>query len=91
MRRQARERQKKREDKRPILKRPSAALLQSFRGQHGEKMVCVGRSFQGNRDPQEGQQPFRPKPIGVGDHTTSLRRLLVGAVQVCSLYILYIR
>ena len=40
MRRRARERQEKRED-RPILKRLRATLLQSFRGLHGEKMVCV--------------------------------------------------
>ena len=41
MRRRARERPEKREDKRPIVKRLRAALLQSFRGLHGEKMVCV--------------------------------------------------
>ena len=41
MRRRTRERQKKREDRRPILKKLRAALLRSFRGQHGEKLVCV--------------------------------------------------
>ena len=41
MRRRARERQEKREDKLPILKKLRAALPRSFRGQHGEKMVCV--------------------------------------------------
>ena len=41
MRRRARERQEKREDRRPILKRLSAALLWSFRGQQDKKMVCV--------------------------------------------------
>ena len=40
MRRQAKERQEKRED-RPILKRLHATLLRPFRGLHGEKMVCV--------------------------------------------------
>ena len=40
MRRRARERQEKRED-RAILKRLCATLLRSFRGPHGEKMVCV--------------------------------------------------
>ena len=40
MRRLARERQEKRED-RPILKRLRATLLRSFRGLHGEKIVCV--------------------------------------------------
>ena len=57
MRRQARERQEKRED-RPILKRLRATLLQSFRGLHGEKMLCVRGSDRGNWDPREGQQPF---------------------------------
>ena len=40
MRRRARERQEKRKD-RPILKRLRATLLRSFRGFHGEKMVCI--------------------------------------------------
>ena len=40
MRRRARERQENRED-RLILKRLRATLLRSFRGLHGEKMVCV--------------------------------------------------
>ena len=40
MNRCARERQGKRED-RTILKRLCATLLRSFRGLHGEKMVCV--------------------------------------------------
>ena len=38
-RRRARERQEKRKDRRPILKKLCAALLRSFRGQHSEKMV----------------------------------------------------
>ena len=41
MRRRARERQEKRED-RPILKRLRATLLRLFRRLHGEKMVCMG-------------------------------------------------
>ena len=40
MRRHSRERKKERE-KRPILKRLRATLLRSFRGLHGEIMVCV--------------------------------------------------
>ena len=76
-RRRARERQEKRKKKnrRLILKKLCAALLRSFRGQHGEKKG----SAWGNWDPQEGQQPFRPNPNGVGDRTTTLRRLLIGA------------
>ena len=40
------------------------------------KNSCCARN---NSDPREGQQPFQPNPNGVGDRTTSLRRLLVGA------------
>ena len=41
MRRRAGERQEKREDRPPISKKLPVALLRSFRGQHGEKMVCA--------------------------------------------------
>ena len=67
---------KKRGNRQPILKKLCAALLQSFREQHSEKMKGSAR---GNWDPREGQQPFRPSPNGVGDHITTLRRLLIGA------------
>ena len=79
-RRRAREGHEKRksENRRPILKKPCAALLRSFRGQHSEKMKG---SAQGNLDPREGQQPFQPNPNGAGDRTTTLRRLLVGAAE----------
>ena len=40
MRRRARERQEKREN-RSVLKRLRATLLRLFKGLHGEKMVCV--------------------------------------------------
>ena len=40
-RRRERERQEKGEDRQPILKKLCAAPLRTFRGQHGEKMVCV--------------------------------------------------
>ena len=40
MRRRAREKRAKREDRRLIFKKLHAVLLWSFRGQHGEKMVC---------------------------------------------------
>ena len=91
MRRRERERQEKRED-RPNLKRLRATLLRLFKGLHGEKKVCEG-SARGNWDPRKGQQPFQPNSNGVGYRTTTLRRLLSGAVQFCPLYmyILYIR
>ena len=41
MRRRARVKQEKGEDRQQILKKLHAAFLQSFRGQHDEKMVRV--------------------------------------------------
>ena len=70
--------EKKRENKRPILEKLCAALLRSFRGQHSEEMKGSAR---GNWNPWKVQQPFRPNPNGVGDRTTTLRRLLIGAVE----------
>ena len=64
------------------MKKLCAALLRSFRGQHSEKMKGSAR---GNWDPREVQQPFRPNPNGVGDRTTTLRRLLIGAVEMTHL------
>ena len=58
------------------LKKLYAALQRSFRGQHSKK---IKGSARGNWDPREGQQPFRPNQNGVGDRTTTLRRLLIGA------------
>ena len=37
------------------------------------------RSAQDNLNSRKGQQPFRLTPNGVGDRTTRLRRLLIGA------------
>ena len=55
-RRRAREEQEKRENRRPILQKLCAALLQSFMGHHGEK---IKGSVRGNLDPTESQQPFQ--------------------------------
>ena len=68
--------ERERKNRRPILKKLCAALLRSFRGQHSEKMKGSAR---GKWDPREVQQPFRPNPYGVGERTTTLRRLLIGA------------
>ena len=68
-----------------FLKKLCAALLRSFRGQHSEKMKGSAR---GNWDPREGQQPFRPNPNGVGDRTTTLGRLLIGADCQSSILVL---
>ena len=84
MRRRARERQDKRED-RPILKRLRAILLRSIKGAARRKNGLCEGSARGNWDPREGQQPFRTNPNEVGDRTNTLRRLLIGVVQFCSL------
>ena len=80
IRRRTRERQerKERENRRPILRMLRAALLRSFRGKHSEK---IKGSTRGNWDPREVQPPFRPNPNEVGNYTTTLRRLLIGAVE----------
>ena len=69
--------EKGRKNRRPILRKLCAALLRSFRGQNSKKMK---ESAQGNWDPREVRQPFRPNPNEVEDRTTTLRRLLIGAV-----------
>ena len=54
--------------------------------------LCEG-SARGNWDPRERPTTILTQPKRVGDRTTTLRRLLIGAVQFCLLYmyILYIR
>ena len=69
-RRWARERQEKREDKRPSAVVQGAAL---------RKYGLCEENARGSWNPYEGHQPFRPNPNGVGDRTTTLRRLLIGA------------
>ena len=54
-----------------------AAAEARERDEHSEK---VKESARGNWDPREVQQPFRSNPNGFGDRTTTLRRLLTGAV-----------
>ena len=51
--------------------------------------LCEG-SARGIWNHRESQQSFLPNPNGIGDRTTTLRRLLIGAVQFCLLNILYI-
>ena len=67
MRRPERERQENRED-RMILKRLRATLLRSFRGQHGEKMVCV-RGVPGVTGTLgKANSYFNPTQKGLGPH-----------------------
>ena len=76
----------------PILKRLSATLLRSFRGLHGEKMVYV-RGVPRVTGTIGKAIAILTQSKWVGDRNTTLRQLLIDAVQFCSLYmyILYIR
>ena len=65
MRRRARERQENRED-RPILKRLRATLLRSFRGLHGEKMVCVRGVPRVTGTLGKANSDFNPTQTGLG-------------------------
>ena len=65
---------------------PSAVLQGTARRKN---RLCEG-SARGNWDPRERQQPFEPNPNGVGDRTTTLRRLLIGAGQFFSLYMYFL-
>ena len=50
-----------------------------------KKGLCEG-SARSNWDSREDQQPFQSNPNRVWDRTTTLRRLLISAVQFCLLY-----
>ena len=67
MRRRARERQEKREN-RLILKRLRATLLRSFRGLHGEKMVCVRGVPRVTGTFGKANSHFNPTQTGLGPH-----------------------
>ena len=55
---------------------PFAVVQGAARQKNG---LCEGSAWS-NWDPREGQQPFQPNPNGVGDRTTTLRRLWIVAV-----------
>ena len=60
---------------------PSAVVQGAARRKNG---LCEGSAWD-NWDPRKGQQPLRPNPNGVGNPTITLTRLLIRAVQFCSL------
>ena len=60
---------------------PSAVVQGAARRKNG---LCEG-SIRCNWDPRVDQQPFRANPSRFGDCTTSLKRLLIGAV--CRLFV----
>ena len=51
---------------RPILKRLCATLLQSFRGLHGKKMVCVRRVPGVTGTLRKANSHFDPTQTGLG-------------------------
>ena len=65
---------------RPILGRLSAALFQTFRGQHSEKMVCIRRVPGVTGTLGKTNSHLDPMAKRVEDRTTTLRRLLIGAL-----------
>ena len=77
--RRARKRQEKGEDRRPILKKLRVAHLRSFRRQQGEKIVCARGIFGVTRILGKVNSHADPTQSGVGDRTTKLRQLLIGA------------
>ena len=64
MRRRARERQKRKD--RPILKRLRATLVRSFKGLHGEKMVCVRGVSGVTGTLKKANNYFDPTQTGLG-------------------------
>ena len=79
MKRRAKDRKQKREDRRPILKKLRAALLRSFWEQHDEKMFCVG-GVHGVTGTLGSPTAILIQTNGFGGRTTTLTRLLIGAV-----------
>ena len=65
-----------------ILERLNAAFLPSFRGQHDKKMVCR-RGVPGVTGiSRKADSHFGLTQTAVGDHTNTLRRLLIGVDQM---------
>ena len=62
------------EERRPILEKNCVLPFCSRSGSSTAKK-WFEESTRRNWDPWEGQQPFRSNPNGVGDRTTTLRRL----------------
>ena len=65
MRRRARKRQEKRED-RPTLKRLRATLLRSFRSLHVKKIICVRRVLGVTGTLGKANGHFNPTQTGLG-------------------------
>ena len=70
-------RKEKIENNPPILERPRAALLRSFREQRGEKVDCMRGVFGTTGTFEKANSNFDPNKVG--NRTTTLRRLLIGA------------
>ena len=77
---------RKAEEDRPILKRLSATLLRSFRGLHGEKMVCVRGVPGATGTLGKANSHFNPTQTGRGPH-----HHVEAAVDRCSSILLALR
>ena len=71
------------------FKEAGCCLSVVVQGAAWRKNGLFGANAQDDWDLREGQQPFRPNPNRVWDLIIMLRRVLICAVQFCSLYILY--
>ena len=67
------------ENSRPVLERLRAVFLRSFRGQHGENIVCVRRVPAETGTLGKANSHFDPTQNRVENRITTLRRLLIGA------------
>ena len=84
MKRRARERQERRENRQSISKRLQASFLRSFRGQHGGNIVCMRGVPVATGTLGEANSHFDPTKTD-RDRTITLRRLLIGAIGVLRL------
>ena len=78
------------EERRLAYFKEAARYPSAIQGAARRKNGSCEESARGNWDPRESQQLFQPNPNGVGDRTTTLRRLLICAVNfarfTCTIY-----
>ena len=79
----------KRERKATDFKNAACCLSAVVQGAAMQKNGLCEGSARGSWDPRESQQPFRPNPNGVGDRTTTLKRLLIGTPRTQGYAIIY--
>ena len=76
--------EEEKKNSRSIVERLSAAVLRSFRGWHGEKMVYIREIPRVTGTLEKARSYFDPTQTG-WDRTTTSRRLLFGAeIRLCN-------